>query len=56
VVEKEPVKEHLIRVLQSPQIDVPLEVVVLSLVSLVSAHDLLFQCFYMGRKKPEQTK
>ena len=56
VVEKKPVKEDLVGVLQSPQVDVPFEVVVFSLVGLVSAHDLLLKRLDLRRKKTVQAK
>jgi len=56
VIEKKRVEEYLVRVLQSSQVNVPLEVVVFSLVSLVSTYDLLVECLYVRRKKTEQTK
>ena len=56
VVEKKPVKEDLVGVLQGAQVDVPLQVVVFSLVSLISAHDLLVQRLDLRRQKPVQAK
>ena len=56
VVEQKAVEEDFVRVLQSTQVDMPLEVVVLSLVSLIGAGDLLVKGFNMRRKEPMQAK
>ena len=56
VVEKKPVKEDLVCVLQSPQVDMPLQVVVFPLVGLISAHDLLIKRLDLRRKKTVQAK
>ena len=56
VVEKKPVKEDLVRVLQGAQVDMPLQVVVFSLVGLISADDLLIKRLDLRRKKPVQAK
>ena len=56
VVEKKSVEEDLVRVLQSAQVDMPLQVVVFSLVSLIGADDLLVKGLDMRRKKPVQAK
>ena len=50
--EEKSVKEHLVGVLQSTQIDVPLQVVLFSLVSFISANDLLLQVSTYGGSSP----
>src|SRR5262249_7302389 len=52
----QPVEEHLVRVLERAQIDVPLEVFVLAPIRLVGAHDLLVERLDVRRKKPEQSE
>jgi hypothetical protein len=56
VIEKEFVEEDLVRVLQSAQIDVSLEVIVFSLVGFISAHRLFFECLYIRWKKAVKAK
>ena len=52
MVEKESVKEDLVGVLQSSQVDMPLKIIVFFLKSLVRADHLLVKGFYLRRKKP----
>ena len=52
VAEEKSVKEHLGGVLQSTQIGVPFQVVLFSLVSFISAHDLLLQVSTYGGSNP----
>ena len=52
VAEEKAVKEHLGGVLQSAQIGVPFQVVLFSLVSFISAHDLLLQVSTYGGSNP----
>jgi hypothetical protein len=56
MIEQEPVKEHLIGVLQGAQKDVPLEVVVFAPVSLVGPHRLLVEALDGRREKSVQAK
>jgi hypothetical protein len=56
VVDEESVKENLVGVLQSSQVDMSLEIIVFSLKSLVSADGLLVKGFYLWRQKPLQAK
>src|ERR1700757_2227241 len=56
VVEKKPVEEDLVRVLQRTQVNVPLQVVSFSFVRLIGADDLFIKLFYLGWKKPVQAK
>jgi hypothetical protein len=56
VVEQKPVEEDFVSVLQRAQVDMPLQVVVLSLVGLVGADYLLFDALDMRRQKPVQAK
>jgi hypothetical protein len=56
VIEKEFVEEDLVRVLKGAQIDMELEVIVFSLVRLISAHGLLFECLYIRWKKAVEAK
>jgi hypothetical protein len=51
VFERKPVEKDFVRILQRTQIDVSLEVVVLSLVGLVSADQLLVDARDVGRQK-----
>jgi hypothetical protein len=56
VVEEKPVEEDLVGILESAQIDMSLEVIVLSLVGLVRATYLLTEVFDMRWKKTVQAK
>src|SRR5262249_45283864 len=56
VVEEQPVEEHLVRVLERAQVDVPLEVFVLAPIRLVGARHLLVERLDVRRKKPEQSE
>jgi hypothetical protein len=56
VVEQQPIEEHFVRILQSAQIDVSLQVVVLSLVGAVSTDDLLINALDVGRQKAVQAE
>jgi len=56
VIEQELVEEDFVRILQRTQIDVSLQVIVLSLVGLISADDLLLQALDVRRKKSVQLK
>jgi hypothetical protein len=56
VVAQKPVKEDLVGILQSAQVDVSLQVVVLSLVGLVGADHLLLQSLDVRGQKPVQAK
>jgi hypothetical protein len=56
VLEKKAIKEDLVVILQSTQIDVTLQIVVFSAVGLISAHDLFLQCFDVRRKQSVETK
>jgi hypothetical protein len=56
VVEEKPVEEDFVGVLQSAQIYMSLEVVVLSLVGLIRTHQLLIEALDMRRQKPVQAK
>src|SRR5208283_831690 len=56
VVEQKPVEKDFVSVLQRAQVDMPLQVVVLSLVSLVGADYLLLDALDMRRQKSVQTE
>ncbi len=56
VVDEKSVKESLVGVLQSSQVDMPLEIIVFFLKSLVSADHLLVKGFYVWWQKPLQAK
>jgi hypothetical protein len=56
VVEKKFVKEDLVGVLQSTQINVPLQVIVFLLVGFVSADNLLLKALDVRREKSVQAK
>jgi len=51
VVDEESVKEDLVGVLQSSQVDMSLEIIVFFLKSLVSTDGLLIKGFYVWRQK-----
>jgi hypothetical protein len=51
VIEQEPVEEDFVRILERAQINVPLQVIVLSFVSLVSTDELLLKALDVRRKK-----
>ena len=56
MVDDESVKEDLVSVLQSTQINMSLEIIVLFLEGLVSTDGLLIKGFYVWRQKPLQAK
>jgi hypothetical protein len=56
VVEEKPVEQDFVAVLQGAQIDVPLEVVVLSLVGLISADYLSIEALDVRRKQSVQAE
>jgi hypothetical protein len=56
VVEQKPVEEDFVGILQGAQINVPLQVVVFSLIGLVSADDLLLKALDVRRQKSVQAK
>jgi len=56
VVEEQPVEEDFVGILKSAQKDVSLQIVVLSLVSLVSANYLLIKALDVGRKETVQAQ
>src|SRR5262249_39644574 len=56
VLEKKAIEENLVVVLQRAQIDVPLQIVILSRIRLICAYDLLLQGFHVWRKQSVQTK
>jgi hypothetical protein len=56
VIQEKPVKKDLVGILERAQIDVSLQVVVLSLVGLVSADDLLFKALDVRREEAVQAK
>ena len=56
VIEQEPVEENLVGVLQSAQLDVALQVVVLAVTGLVGANHLVVEGLDMGRQAPVQAE
>jgi len=56
VVEEQSVEEDFVGILKSAQKDVSLQIVVLSLVSLVSANYLLIKALDVGRKETVQAQ
>ncbi len=56
VVDEESVKENLVGVLQSSQVDMSLEITVFLLKSFISADHLLVKGFYVRRQQPAQAK
>ena len=54
MVEKKPVEEDLVRVLQGAQVDVAFQVVVFSSVGFIGPHDLLVKRLYLRRQEPVQ--
>jgi hypothetical protein len=56
MIEQKTVEKDFVGILQSAQIDMPLQVVVLSFVGLVSANDLLFKALAVWREKSVQAK
>ena len=56
MVEEKPVEEDFVGILQRAQIDMPLQVIVLSLVRLVRAHHLLIEGLDLRRQQSVQAK
>src|SRR5262245_26358695 len=56
VLEKKAIEENLVVVLQRPQIDVPLQIVILSSIRFIRAHDLLLERFHVRGKQAVKTK
>jgi hypothetical protein len=56
VVKKEFVEENFVCVLESPQINVPLQVIGFSQESFIGAERLLIQCLCLRRKQAIETK
>jgi hypothetical protein len=56
VSEEKFVEQDFVCILKTAQIDMPLQVVIFSLVSLISTDDLLLKALYLRRKKSVQAK
>ena len=56
MIQQEPIKQHLVGILQRTQVDVAFEVVIFSLICLVGADDLFVQRLDKRRQKAEQAQ
>jgi hypothetical protein len=56
MIQHQPVEEHLVGVLQAPQVDMALQVLGFPLISLVSAGDLAIEILDVGRQETKKPK